>query len=77
MMLVLKYNSLCHEGTNQNMHETNKNSATIVEPASREDPFCSNVLTVACLCNISISSEIKILLKVSFNLQKCAFKKCR
>jgi len=61
MMQVLKYNSLCHGGTNQNKHETNKNSATILEPASREGPFYSNVLTLACLCNVSISSEIKIL----------------
>jgi len=61
MMLTLKYNSLCHEGTNKNTHETNKNSATIVEPASREGPFCSNVLAVACPYNISISSEVKIL----------------
>ena len=40
-MQALKYNSLCHEGTNQNTHETNKNSATILEPASREGPFYS------------------------------------
>lgn len=60
-MHVLKYNSLCHEGTNQNIHETNKNSATILEPASREGPLYSNVLTVACLCNVSSSSEIEIL----------------
>lgn len=59
-MQVLKYD-LCHEETNQNAHETNKNSATILEPTSREGPFYSNVLTVACLYNVSISSEIKIL----------------
>lgn len=60
-MLGLKYNSLCQEGTNQNTHETNKISAIILEPASREGPFYSNILTVACLCNVSLSSEIKIL----------------
>lgn len=60
MMQVWKYNSLCHEGTNQNTHETNKNSATILEPASREGPFYSNILTVACLCNVSITIVQKL-----------------